>query len=37
MTRRNPDITIMKSLLNEDLIPLEQGLEKLLEDTSYIV
>ncbi len=37
MTRRNPDITIMKGLLNEELIPLEKGLEKLLQDTSFIV
>jgi UDP-glucuronate decarboxylase len=37
MTRRNPDITIMKELLNQDLIPLEKGLEKLLQDTSFIV
>jgi nucleoside-diphosphate-sugar epimerase len=37
MTRRNPDITIMNELLNQDLIPLENGLEKLLQDTSFIV
>lgn len=36
MTRRNPDITIMKSLLNEDLILLEDGLKKVLADTSFI-
>lgn len=36
MTRRKPDITIMKGLLNEELIPLEDGLKKLLEDTSFI-
>ena len=37
MTRRNPDITIMKELLNQELMPLEKGLEKLLQDTSFIV
>ncbi|MBL4592856.1 MAG: NAD-dependent epimerase/dehydratase family protein [Flavobacteriales bacterium] len=36
MTRRNPDITIMKGLLNEELIPLEEGLKKVLQDTSFI-
>ncbi len=36
MTRRNPDITIMKGLLNEDLIPLEEGLKKVLQNTSFI-
>ena len=36
MTRRNPDITIMKGLLNEELILLEDGLKKVLEDTSFI-
>jgi UDP-glucose 4-epimerase len=37
MTRRNPDITIMKSLLDTDLIPLEEGLKKVLNNTSFIV
>ncbi len=37
MTRRNPDITIMKSLLTTDLISLEQGLKKVLKNTSFIV
>lgn len=36
MTRRNPDITIMKELLHHDLIPLEEGLKKVLKDTSFI-
>lgn len=36
MTRRNPDITIMKELLSEELISLEEGLKKVLNDTSYI-
>jgi len=37
MTRRHPDITKMKTLLNEDLIQLEEGLKKVLSDTSYIL
>ena len=37
MTRRNPDITIMKSLLNQEIYCLEDGLKKVLEDTSFIV
>ena len=37
MTRRNPDITIMKELLNEDLYSIEAGLKKVLEDTSFIL
>ncbi len=37
MTRRQPDITIMKSLLNEELYTLEEGLKKVLEDTSFIL
>ncbi|PCI07326.1 MAG: hypothetical protein COB73_08455 [Flavobacteriaceae bacterium] len=37
MTRRNPDITIMKELLNEELISLEEGLKKVLQNTSFIV
>jgi UDP-glucose 4-epimerase len=36
-TRRNPDIKIMTSLLKDDLIQLEEGLKKLLQDTSFIV
>ncbi len=36
MTRRNPDITIMKGLLNQELIPLEEGLKKVLQNTSFI-
>lgn len=31
MTRRQPDITKMKSLLERDLLPLEDGLKKLIE------
>jgi UDP-glucose 4-epimerase len=37
MTRRKPDITIMTKLLNDEIIPLNEGLKKLLQDTSYIV
>jgi UDP-glucose 4-epimerase len=37
MTRRNPDITIMKSLLNQEIYSLEEGLKKVLEDTSFIL
>lgn len=31
MTRRQPDITKMRKLLNRDLIPLEKGIKKLLQ------
>ena len=31
MTRRQPDITKMKSVLERDLLPLEDGLKKLIE------
>lgn len=31
MKRRNPDITKMKSILNRDLLPLESGIEKLID------
>jgi UDP-glucuronate decarboxylase len=37
MTRRNPDITIMKSLLNQEIYSLEKGLKKVLEDTSFLL
>ena len=37
MTRRNPDITIMKSLLKQEIYTLEEGLKKVLEDTSFIL
>ncbi len=37
MTRRQPDITVMKSLLNQEIYSLEEGLKKVLEDTSFIV
>ena len=31
MTRRQPDITKMRKLLNHDLLPLEEGIKKILE------
>ncbi len=37
MTRRRPDTTKMKQLLKRDLLPLEDGLKKLLQNTSYIL
>ena len=38
MTRRHPDIAKMKILLRQqDLIQLEEGLKKVLSDTSYIL
>jgi UDP-glucuronate decarboxylase len=37
MTRRQPDNSKMKKILNRDLIPLEEGIRKLLNDTSYIL
>jgi UDP-glucose 4-epimerase len=37
MTRRKPDISKMKSILNQELIPLEEGLEMVLQDTSFII
>ncbi len=37
MTRRRPDTTKMKQLLNRELISLEDGLSKILLDTQYIL
>jgi len=37
MTRRHPDITKMKTLLKEDLISLEDGINEILKDTSFIL
>jgi UDP-glucose 4-epimerase len=37
MTRRHPDITKMETLLDGELILLEEGLKKVLKDTSYIL
>jgi len=36
MTRRNPDITVMKSLVDQEIYSLEEGLKKVLENTSFI-
>jgi UDP-glucose 4-epimerase len=37
MTRRRPDTTKMKQLLSRDLLPLEEGIKRILNDTSYIL
>lgn len=37
MTRRRPDTTKMKQLLKRDLLPLEEGIKRILADTSYIL
>mgnify|MGYP003341381968 CR=1 FL=1 len=37
MTRRRPDVTKMKQLLKRDMTSLEDGLKKVLENTSYII
>jgi UDP-glucuronate decarboxylase len=37
MTRRKPDISKMKKLLHRDLLPLEEGIKKILANTSYIL
>jgi len=37
MTRRNPDITKMRGLINQELILLEEGLKRILKNTSFIV
>jgi nucleoside-diphosphate-sugar epimerase len=37
MTRRRPDTTKMKQLLNHPLIDLEEGLKKVLQNTKYIL
>ncbi len=37
MRRRFPDISKMKELLNRDLISLEKGIKRILEDTRYII
>lgn len=36
MSRRCPDISKMKKLLDRDLLPLEDGIKLILEDTSFI-
>lgn len=37
MRRRFPDITKMRKILNRDLIPMEEGIKKILEDTRFIL
>lgn len=37
MTRRKPDTTKMKALLNRELMPLEEGLHKIIENPQYIL
>ena len=37
MTRRMPDIKRMRGLLGRDLLPLREGLERILADTSFIL
>ncbi len=37
MRRRFPDISKMKELLNRDLISIENGIKRILEDTRYII
>ena len=37
MTRRKPDVTKMKQLLNKETISLEEGLKKVLQNTTYIL
>ena len=37
MTRRKPDNSKMKELLNREMLPLEEGLKKILKDTRFIL
>lgn len=37
MTRRKPDVTKMKQLLNKETVPLDEGLKRVLQNTSYIL
>lgn len=37
MTRRKPDTTKMKQLLNREPVALEEGLKQLLQNTTYII
>ena len=37
MTRRQPDITKMKQLLNREPVSLEEGLKKIIDNSSYIL
>lgn len=37
MTRRKPDISKMKTLLNKEMVPLEEGLKKILGNKKFIL
>ncbi|MCC6251697.1 MAG: NAD-dependent epimerase/dehydratase family protein [Bacteroidia bacterium] len=37
MTRRRPDITKMKTLLNRPMLPFEEGMKKILDNTDWIL
>jgi UDP-glucose 4-epimerase len=37
MTRRRPDITKMKQLINRPLLPLEEGLKRVIENHKSIL
>ena len=37
MTRRMPDISMMREVLGRDPLPLKEGIKKILEDTSFIL
>jgi UDP-glucose 4-epimerase len=37
MTRRPPDISKMKKLLNREMLPFELGLKKIIENTKFIL
>jgi UDP-glucose 4-epimerase len=37
MTRRLPDIKIMKTILNRNLLPIEKGVKEIIKDTSFFI
>lgn len=37
MKRRQPDVSKMKALLNRDLLPIESGIKKILDNPQYIL
>jgi hypothetical protein len=37
MTRRKPDTSKMKKLLNRPMLPFDEGLRKVLADTRFIL
>lgn len=37
MTRRRPDTAKMKNLLNRELLPLDKGIKKILDNTSFLI